>query len=51
MITKSLLALMALALMLFGLAACGFVADYVLPRIKPLERWIESLPMMEEDQK
>ncbi len=26
-----------------------FVADYILPHIKPLERWLETLPMMEDD--
>ena len=27
----------------------GIIADYVLPRIKPLEKWIESLPICKED--
>lgn len=27
----------------------GLVADYIFPRIKPLERYIDSLPMMREE--
>lgn len=34
---------------LLVLAAVGFVADYILPHIKPLERWLESLPQWEDD--
>lgn len=30
------------------LSACGFGADYILPHIKPLELWIDSLPMMDD---
>lgn len=32
------------------LALCGIVADYILPRIKPLERWLETLPQWEDDE-
>ncbi len=32
------------------LCICGFVADYILPHIKPLERWLETLPQWEEDE-
>lgn len=34
----------------FILAIGGFVADYIFPHIKPLQRYIDSLPMMEEDE-
>lgn len=27
----------------------GLVADYILPHIAPLARYIDSLPMMQED--
>lgn len=35
---------------LLVLALCGVIADYVLPRIKPLNRFINSLPMMREEE-
>lgn len=36
-----------LSVFLFILAIGGFVADYIFPHIKPLQRYIDSLPMME----
>lgn len=41
--------LMIMAGFLMVLAVVGFVADYILPHIKPLERWIESLPQWEDE--
>lgn len=41
--------LMIMAGFLMVLAVAGFVADYILPHIKPLERWIESLPQWEDE--
>ena len=36
--------------LIFGILALGgFVADYVFPHIKPLERWRESLPLYGDD--
>lgn len=32
------------------LAVGGLVADYILPHIKPLERWLETLPLWEDDE-
>lgn len=32
------------------LAACGFCADYILPHIKPLNLYIDSLPMMADEE-
>ncbi len=43
----------ALAIMagyLLILALGGVVADYILPYIRPLERWINTLPMMSNEQ-
>ncbi|NLZ91220.1 MAG: hypothetical protein GX918_04815 [Clostridiales bacterium] len=31
------------------LAIGGVIADYILPHIKPLNRWLDSLPDYEED--
>ena len=31
------------------LCAGGFIADYVLPHIPPLQRWLDSLPPYEDD--
>lgn len=28
---------------------CGIGADYVLPHIEPLNRWIDRLPMMADE--
>lgn len=38
-----------LAGFLFVLAICGFVADYILPHIGPLNRFIDGLPMMVDE--
>lgn len=36
--------------LIFGtLVLGGFVADYVFPYIKPLERWRKSLPLYGDD--
>ena len=42
-------ALSVLAVYLFILGVGGIIADYVLPRIPPLRRWIDSLPEYEDD--
>ena len=34
---------------LIMLCAGGFIADYVLPHIPPLQRWLDSLPPYEDD--
>lgn len=31
------------------LAVGGFAADYIFPHIAPLERWINTLPVMQDD--
>lgn len=36
-----------IAVLLWVFAICGVVADYILPHIEPLERFISSLPMMQ----
>lgn len=33
--------------MAFGV--CGFIADFILPHIKPVERYLDSLPDYEDD--
>lgn len=38
-----------LAVFLFILGIGALIADYVFPHIGPLERYLESLPMFEED--
>lgn len=38
-----------LAVFLFVLGIGGLIADYVFPHIGPLERYLESLPMFEDD--
>lgn len=43
-------ALAILAGYLLILALGGVVADYILPHIRPLERWINTLPMMNSEQ-
>jgi hypothetical protein len=36
---------------LFGLLAVGgFIADYIFPHIPPLQRWIDTLPMLQDDE-
>ena len=36
--------------LVFGILTLGgFVADYVFPHIKPLERWRKSLPLYGDD--
>lgn len=42
--------LLFLAALFAVLAVGGLIADYVFPRIDPLERWIESLPMMNDEE-
>ncbi len=32
------------------LSICGLIADHALPRIKPLNDFIDSLPMMVDDE-
>lgn len=43
----------ASAIILFGLMGVlgigGLIADYVFPRIGPLNRWLDSLPGYEDD--
>jgi hypothetical protein len=34
----------------FILAIGGLIADYIFPHIKPLNRWLDSLPDYEEDE-
>lgn len=41
--------LMLLAGWLGILSIGGLVADYIFPHIKPLIKYLDSLPMMEED--
>jgi len=38
-----------LAVYLFILGLGGLIADYVFPRIRPLEKFVESLPIMWDD--
>jgi len=42
-----LLAYMSATCLILGVA--GFVADYILPHIGPLERWLETLPQWEDE--
>lgn len=42
-----LLGFLAVYLGILGIG--GIIADYVLPHIPPLRRWIDSLPEMEDD--
>lgn len=35
---------------LLTLGVGGLVADYIFPRIKPLDRFLDSLPMMDEEE-
>lgn len=37
----------AVYLLILGIG--GIIADYVLPHIRPLNRWIDSLPEYEDD--
>ncbi len=39
-----------LSAFLWTLAIGGIIADYVLPRIEPLNRFINSLPMMQQEE-
>ncbi len=32
------------------LSICGLIADHILPHIKPLNDFIDSLPMMADDE-
>lgn len=41
--------LLILSGLLCVLTIGGFIADYIFPHIRPLNRFIESLPMMEDD--
>jgi len=43
-----LLGYMAVLMLILGIG--GFVADYIFPLIPPLERWINSLPELEDDE-
>lgn len=38
------------AAILLTLGIGGLVADYIFPRIKPLERFLDSLPMMDDEE-
>lgn len=42
--------LAVLSAFLWILAIGGIVADYILPRIEPLDRFINSLPMMQQEE-
>lgn len=42
------IALICKSALLFALLGCGLIADYVLPHIGRLDRWIESLPIMDD---
>lgn len=35
---------------LLALGVGGLVADYIFPHIKPLERFLDSLPMMDDEE-
>lgn len=35
---------------LLTLGVGGLVADYIFPHIKPLERFLDSLPMMDDEE-
>ena len=38
------------AAILLTLGIGGLVADYIFPHIKPLERFLDSLPMMDDEE-
>lgn len=46
----SVVFLFYLAAILLTLGIGGLVADYILPRIKPLERLLDSLPLMDDEE-
>jgi hypothetical protein len=41
--------LFILDVFLFILAVGGLIADYVFPHIRPLEKFIDSLPIMQDE--
>lgn len=45
MLIEAVPALVIVGGFLFTLALGGLVADYIFPRIKPLERFLDTLPM------
>lgn len=47
-IGESAIALIYISALLFALLGCGLIADYALPHIGRLDRWIESLPLMND---
>ena len=42
------LAILSVFLLILGIG--GLIADYVFPHIGPLQRWIDSLPMLEDEE-
>ena len=42
------LAILSVFLLILGIG--GLIADYVFPHICPLQRWIDSLPMLEDEE-
>ena len=42
------LAILSVFLLILGIG--GLIADYVFPHIGPLQQWIDSLPMLEDEE-
>lgn len=42
------LAIFSVFMLILGIG--GLIADYVFPHIGPLQRWIDSLPMMDDEE-
>lgn len=42
------LAILSAFMLMLGIG--GLIADYVFPHIGPLQRWIDSLPMMDDEE-
>ena len=47
---EMIFALAFIAVVLFTLTIGGLIADYILPRIKRLNSYIDNLPMMNEEE-
>lgn len=50
MIEESIIFLGILGAILLSLAVVGLIADFVIPHIRPIERYLESLPEQEDDE-
>ncbi len=42
------LAILSVFMLVLGIG--GLIADYVFPHIGPLQRWIDSLPMIDDEE-